>query len=150
MNTDITPKVGELFGADIPDVAIPKRRGRRPKVKEWENRPPLTKEKMRTLLHGLKEIESSTGIKYVELRITHKMIIGVRQSSGKEFTINTDQLYDAYTRCLQFTSPEVKKIIFMGHSPAVAILRWLKTEQNKHAETEESLEADSKKYRRMP
>lgn len=139
-----------MFGADIPDVVIPKRRGRRPKVKEWENRPPLTKEKMRTLLHGLKEIESSTGIKYVELRITHKMIIGVRQSSGKEFTINTDQLYDAYTRCLQFTSPEVKKIIFMGHSPAVAILRWLKTEQNKQAETGESLEADSKKCRRMP
>ncbi len=109
----------------------PKRRGRKPKEKKWEERPELSKIQMRDMLCHLKEIESATGIKYVDLRLTHKMIIGIRQSSGKEFTINTNQLYDAYTHCLQFTSPEVKKVIFMGHSPAVAILRWLKTAQNK-------------------
>ncbi len=109
----------------------PKRRGRKPKEKKWEERPALSKIQMRDMLCHLKEIESATGIKYVDLRLTHKMIIGIRQSSGKEFTINTNQLYDAYTHCLQFTSPEVKKVIFMGHSPAVAILRWMKTAKNK-------------------
>ncbi len=145
-------KEGELFGAvniqgtgtsnttmvnaGSSSTDMPKRRGRRPKVKVWEERPALTKEQMRELLGNLGEIESATGIRYVDLRITHKMIIGIRQTSGKEFTINTDQLYDAYCHCLQFTSPEVKKTIFMGHSPAVAILRWLKAEQNKRMEKE--------------
>lgn len=45
---------------------------------------------------------------------------------GKEFTINLDELYDAYLHCLRFTSPEVKRHIFMGHSPAVVLLRLLK------------------------
>ena len=53
------------------------------------------------------------------------MIIGIRESSGKEFTINLNDLYRAYQECLRFTSPEVKKYIFMGHSPAVALLRML-------------------------
>lgn len=152
MDSTKTSKEGELFGSvniqgtgianaamtnsDSLGTDMPKRRGRRPKVKVWEERPTLTKIQMRELLCNLGEIESVTGIKYVDLRITHKMIIGIRQTSGKEFTINTDQLYDAYCHCLQFTSPEVKKIIFMGHSPAVAILRWLKAEQNKRAEPE--------------
>ena len=151
MNATKTPKEGELFHtattqdtaptdtgvteAASHTTAMPKQRGRKPKVKTWEERPALTKEQMRELLYRLNAIESATGIKYVELRITHKMIIGIRETSGKEFTINTDQLYDAYCHCIQFTSPEVKKIIFMGHSPAVAILRWLKAEQNKCTET---------------
>lgn len=151
MNATKTPKEGELFHtattqdtapkdtdvteATTHNTATPKRRGRKPKVKIWEERPALTKEQMRKLLYRLNAIESATGIKYVELRITHKMIIGIRETSGKEFTINTDQLYDAYCHCIQFTSPEVKKVIFMGHSPAVAILRWLKAEENKCTET---------------
>ena len=67
-----------------------------------------------------------TGIRYIRLHVTAKMIIGIRESSGKEFTINLDELYKAYTQCNHFTSPEVKKYIFMGHSPAVALLRYLK------------------------
>ena len=72
------------------------------------------------------EIETPTGIKYVNLRLTKRMVIGVRESSGKEFTINLDELYDAYLHCLRFTSPEVKRRIFMGHSPAVVLLKLLK------------------------
>ena len=68
----------------------------------------------------------TTGIRYIRLHVTAKMIIGIRESSGKEFTINLDELYKAYTQCNHFTSPEVKKYIFMGHSPAVALLRYLK------------------------
>ena len=89
-------------------------------------RPDLTKEEMREKLIGIKEIESVTGIRYIRLHVTAKMIIGIRESSGKEFTINLDELYKAYTQCNHFTSPEVKKYIFMGHSPAVALLRYLK------------------------
>ena len=69
--------------------------------------------------------KSATGIRYVKLHVTAKMIIGIRESSGKEFTINLNDLYRAYQECLRFTSPEVKKYIFMGHSPAVALLRML-------------------------
>ena len=111
---------GNLF-PDMPTTpatvptTTPKKRGRKPLVREPEPRPDLTK-----------EIESVTGIRYIRLHVTAKMIIGIRESSGKEFTINLDELYKAYTQCNHFTSPEVKKYIFMGHSPAVALLRYLK------------------------
>lgn len=88
----------------------PCRRGRRRSM-VTEDRPPLTPEQMRELLEGITEIETATGI---------------RESSGKEFTINLGELYQAYQKCLRFTSPEVKRIIFMGHSPAVTLLRMLK------------------------
>lgn len=87
----------------------------------------MSKEEMRRRLAGLKEIESVRGARYVRLRLTKRMVIGIRESSGKEFTINTDQLYDAYLHCEKLTSPEMKKYIFMGHSPALAILRHFET-----------------------
>lgn len=87
----------------------------------------MTKAEMRRRLAELKEIESMRGARYVKMHLTQRMIIGVRESSGKEFTINTDQLYDAYLHCKKLTSPEVKKYIFMGHSPALAILRYFET-----------------------
>lgn len=104
---------------------VPHRRGRKRSTKT-ETRPTLSAEKMRELLEGIHEIETPTGIKYVNLRLTKRMVIGVRESSGKMFTINLDELYDAYLHCLRFTSPEVKRHIFMGHSPAVVLLRLLK------------------------
>jgi hypothetical protein len=88
-------------------------------------RPEITLEEMRAILENITDIESATGIRYVKLHVTAKMIIGIRESSGKEFTINLNDLYRAYQECLRFTSPEVKKYIFMGHSPAVALLRML-------------------------
>ena len=99
-------------------------RRRKPAIRE--PRPDLTMDEMRAYLMELKEIESVTGIRYIKLHVTAKMIIGIRETSGKEFTINLDDLYRAYQECLRFTSPEVKKYIFMGHSPAVALLRLLK------------------------
>lgn len=111
--------------ATVP-VSTPKKRGRKPLVREPEPRPDLTKEEIREKLIGIKEIESVTGIRYIRLHVTAKMIIGIRESSGKEFTINLDELYKAYTQCNRFTSPIVKKYIFMGHSPAVALLKYLK------------------------
>ena len=91
----------------------------------------MSKTEMRRRLAGLKEIESVKGVRYVRLRLTRRMVIGVRESSGKGFTINTDQLYDAYLHCEKLTSPEVKKYIFMGHSPALAILRHFQTLKTK-------------------
>lgn len=98
-------------------------RRRKPAIRE--PRPDLSLDEMRAYLMELKEIESVTGIRYIKLHVTAKMIIGIRETSGKEFTINLDDLYRAYQECLRFTSPEVKKYIFMGHSPAVALLRLL-------------------------
>lgn len=90
-----------------------------------EPRPELSMEEMRTYLSSIKELTTATGIRYIKLRLTAKMIIGTREASGKEFTINLTDLYRAYQECLRFTSPEVKKYVFMGHSPAVTLLRML-------------------------
>lgn len=127
--------------ATIP-ASTPKKRGRKPLVRDPEPRPDLTKEEMREKLIGIKEIESVTGIRYIRLHVTAKMIIGIRESSGKEFTINLDDLFRAYNECLRFTSPEVKKYIFMGHSPAVALLRRL---QNRQPFDTESFHEEEKK-----
>lgn len=83
-------------------------RRRKPAIRE--PRPKLTMDEMRAILSELKEIESVTGIRYIKLHVTAKMIIGIRESSGKEFTINLDDLFRAYQECLRFTSPEVKSI----------------------------------------
>ena len=99
-------------------------------------------DEMRAILLELKEIESVTGIRYIKLHVTAKMIIGIREASGKEFTINLDDLFRAYNECLRFTSPEVKKYIFMGHSPAVALLRRL---QNRPPVDTESFHEEEKK-----
>lgn len=116
---DIVPQKGEV------NPLTPKKRGRRRSM-VTEERPAMTEERMREILEGIQEIETPTGIKYIQLRLTKRMIIGVRESSGKEFTINLDELYKAYQQCLRFTSPEVKRYIFMGHSPAVVLLKLLK------------------------
>lgn len=95
---------GNLFGDSemqkLAEEAIraknaPHRKGRK-RSTLTEARPPLSAERMRELLAEIHEIETPTGIKYVNLRLTKRMVIGVRESSGKEFTINLDELYDAY------------------------------------------------------
>ena len=116
---DINKREGEA------DPLTPKKRGRKRSTKT-ESRPPLTAEQMREMLTEIKEVETATGIRYVNFRLTKKMLIGIRESSGKEFTLNLEELHKAYEKCLRFTSPEVKRYIFMGHSPAVAILKLLK------------------------
>ena len=130
-----TPEEGNLFTQEeqgcqkqnAQGIVLNKkgRPDRRCKPAIHEPRPNLTKEEMVSRLSSIKDIETATGIKYTNLRLTARMIIGTRESSGKEFTINLSELYKAYQNCLRFTSPEVKKYIFMGHSPAVAILRKL-------------------------
>lgn len=124
---------GFLFPLDemkpTENEAPKKKRGRHPKPAIYEPRPDLTMTEMRERLEKMTEITTAMGINYVQLRLTAKMIIGVRESSGKEFTINLEDLYRAYKNCPRFTSPVVKKYIFMGHSPAVAILRMLQQEQ---------------------
>lgn len=116
---DIVPQKGEV------NPLTPKKRGRHRSM-VTEERPAMTEERMREILEDIQEIETPTGIKYINLRLTKRMTIGVRESSGKEFTINLDELYKAYQQCLRFTSPEVKRYIFMGHSPAVVLLKLLK------------------------
>ena len=86
---------------------------RKPAIRE--PRPEITLEEMRAILENITEIESATGIRYVKLHVTAKMIIGIRESSGKEFTINLNDLYRAYQECLRFTSPEVKKYRFFSN-----------------------------------
>lgn len=121
---------------------------RKPAIRE--PRPHLTMEEMRSYLTSLREIESVTGIRYIKLHVTAKMIIGIREASGKEFTINLDDLFRAYNECLRFTSPEVKKYIFMGHSPAVALLRRLQNRQPFDTESFQEEEEKWKKARESP
>ena len=54
---------------------------RKPAIRE--PRPEITLEEMRAILENITEIESATGIRYVKLHVTAKMIIGIRESSGK-------------------------------------------------------------------
>ena len=61
-------------------ASTPKKRGRKPLVRDPEPRPDLTKEEMRERLISIKEIESVTGIRYIRLHVTAKMIIGIRES----------------------------------------------------------------------
>ena len=65
---------------------------RKPAIRE--PRPEITLEEMRAILENITEIESATGIRYVKLHVTAKMIIGIRESSGKEFTINLNNRQD--------------------------------------------------------
>ena len=60
-------------------------RRRKPAIRE--PRPDLSMDEMRAYLMELKEIESVTGIRYIKLHVTAKMIIGIRETSGKEFKI---------------------------------------------------------------
>ena len=122
LSSSLTPVPGDSIACPKSKKYIMDRR-RKPAIRE--PRPEISLEEMRAILENITEIESATGIRYVKLHVTAKMIIGIRESSGKEFTINLDDLYRAYQECLRFTSPEVKKYIFMGHSPAVALLRML-------------------------
>ena len=62
-------------------------RRRKPAIRE--PRPEISLEEMRAILENITEIESATGIRYVKLHVTAKMIIGIRESSGKEFTIQS-------------------------------------------------------------
>lgn len=59
----------------------PRRRGRKRSM-VTEDRPPLTPEQMRELLEGITEIETATGIRYIRIHLTAKMLIGIRESSG--------------------------------------------------------------------
>lgn len=129
---------GSLFspeeqGITMPDYSVALTKYGKPdhrcKPAVRDPRPELSMEDMRKYLSSIKELTTATGIRYIKLRLTAKMIIGTREASGKEFTINLADLYRAYQECLRFTSPEVKKYVFMGHSPAVVLLRML---QNRH------------------
>lgn len=74
---------GNLFGDSemqkLAEEAIrannaPHRKGRKRSTKT-ESRPPLSAERMRELLAEIHEIETPTGIKYVQLRLTKRMVI---------------------------------------------------------------------------
>ena len=100
---------------------------RKPAIRE--PRPHLTMEEMRSYLTSLREIESVTGIRYIKLQVTPKMVIGFGEPSGKKCAINLVVLVRAHNECMRFKSPEDKNYIFMGHSPAVALLRRLQNRQ---------------------
>ena len=67
-------------GTEPTDAPI--RRGRKRSM-VTEDRPPLTPELMRELLEGITEIETATGIRYIRIHLTAKMLIGIRESSGR-------------------------------------------------------------------
>lgn len=60
----------------------PRHRGRKRSM-VTEDRPPLTPEQMRELLEGITEIETATGIRYIRIHLTAKMLIGIRESPAR-------------------------------------------------------------------
>lgn len=60
----------------------PRRRGRKRSM-VTEDRPPLTPEQMRELLEGITEIETATGIRYIRIHLTAKMLIGIRKAPAR-------------------------------------------------------------------
>ena len=69
---DINKREGEV------DPLTPKKRGRK-RSTVTEERPPLTAEQMREMLTEVKEVETATGIRYINFRLTKKMLIGIRE-----------------------------------------------------------------------
>lgn len=107
-------------------LPVKKRRGRKPQLLPREERPEMTMTEMVGLLAGITEVEGANGSRYIGLHVTKRLLLGIRESSQKAFSISLENLYAAYNDCHRFTSPEVKKCIYMGHSPALALLRLLK------------------------
>ncbi len=87
-------------------------RRRKPAIRE--PRPEIIPGRNESHSQNITEIESATGIRYIKLHVTAKMIIGIRESSGKEFTINLNDLYRAYQECLRFHQSGGKKVYFHG------------------------------------
>ena len=87
---------GNLF-PDMPTTpatvpaSTPKKRGRKPLVREPEPRLDLTKEEMREKLIGIKEIESVTGIRYIRQHVTAKMMNRAKKKQAKNLPINLDE-----------------------------------------------------------
>lgn len=116
------------FSADELQQTMPakRKRGRKPQHLPREERPEMTIDEMIGILMRLTEVEGANGNKYTQLHTTRRLVLGVRDSTKKPFSISIPALYAAYNGCHRFTSPEVKKRIYMGHSPALALLRKLK------------------------
>lgn len=88
----------------------------------------LTKEQFIYKLSMMRAMESDNGTRYTNLHVSKKLktFLGTRVSSGTCFSINIDKLYDAYLHCPKLTSPELKKYFYMGHSPALVVLKRLR------------------------
>jgi len=88
----------------------------------------MDKETFLSRLGQIKEAEGATGARYVDIHITRKgnSIMGVRASSNTKFSIYIDHLYEAYRNVQRLSTSEVRKYVFMAHSPALAILKRIK------------------------
>ena len=84
---------------------------RKPAIRE--PRPHLTMEEMRSYLTSLKEIESVTGIRYIKLHVTAKMIIGIREA-GRGIRILRQDLWEMIITFIisqQKTIPAIRALV---------------------------------------
>lgn len=74
----------------------------------------------------LGSVESVSGIVYTIISVNDQCIIGVRQTTQKEFRIDSDGLYNAYTDMkkgkLELTTTALRNYVNRTQSPALAIL----------------------------
>lgn len=81
-------------------------------------------------LKKLGEVESISGVMYRIDSVNDKYIIGTRQSTLKEFKIETDGLYNAYNDVIAgkipMTTTALRGYVNRTQSPALAIIMSLR------------------------
>lgn len=73
----------------------------------------------------LRNVHSATGVngaKYASIKTTENTCTGVRESTGKPFTINLDRLYTAYYELEHIDTATLKNYVNRVQSPSLAIL----------------------------
>lgn len=76
------------------------------------------------LITSFKEVISVRGVRYINLSVNKTKIVGIRESTSKDFEINIDKLYQAYfdLEPNNINTKTLKKYVDRVQSPANAIL----------------------------
>ena len=85
----------------------------------------MTKEQFVSKIKNLHYVESITGKAYSHLSVSGNYCSGIRESTGKIFEIDLDDLYAAYVNIdkADLNTANLKKYIDRRQSPGLAILK---------------------------
>lgn len=85
----------------------------------------MTKEQFVSKIKSLHYVESITGKTYSYLTVSGNYCSGIRESTGKIFKIDLDDLYAAYVNIdkADLNTANLKKYIDRRQSPGLAILK---------------------------
>jgi len=82
----------------------------------------FSKEEFIKAISKINSATSVTGMMYSNIRFENGMIIGMRESTLRPFTIKVDKLYNAYKDLKEFTTLSLKPYVDRVQSPSLAIL----------------------------